>query len=962
MDTNYPKSFKAGKAIALVAALGVLLLVTPIMSGVKGISHMLSKDSITYGQLAKAITYGIGDEISLVFAKKGPESNDPKTELSLEIDQINLRHFYGLVRKARSQDVLTKKTKDWVPAKLHADGKTYEAKFRLRGDVSNHYSGSKISLRIKIKGQDLWQMRKDINLIIPQDRKYFIDVLLSDIAALFSLPNNKADIVHLKMNGADIGSYVLLERYDKVLLERQNQPFSSVFKLDEAAFVSFDEEKDKQSIREYSYSQDIVYSPAMWKSRTDPEGNIEEHRAILGNVFSLITQEGILSHEDYKLLEHTLNVDAYSWASAFNVLFSAHMDAPHNALIYYDNVTGQFKPLMADPDFLALDLGKLDDGNDIYNFQVILNKLVTNSLFMQERNNKLSLLVERQEEILSLLDNVFYKSRKYYVTDGLLPANSTLKNKFLSYRMNGPALRLIYYEQRNSLKNKFKLIEDYITSSKYNSSIPKQENKDYENPLVVADLAREDNKVTISTKHNQNKNLIIKSIYIEQKTHKDLSAYSVSPSLVTQEKELRNAILEDADDDNISWGIDGLNIFLPPSKDTSLTIFSERADNIKKIILSIQSEDGIKLSNSRIVSRFMDAENLNLIKKIHVIEKIFKNNSNIDVSIVNRKITIVPGDYQVYMTIVIPRGYELTIPRGTTFRFNPDTWFVSYSPVNVIGTAIDPVKFIPYNEKENWNGFLVFQTNQYSSHRNIIDNLIVMGGKSGNFNGISVTGAVLFAESDVTITNSKFYAAGLDDSINIKRSDVILENNIFFNSTSDAVDIDWGTGRVKQNYILNAGGDGIDVSGSTKLILKQNLITFCEDKGISVGENSNIKADYNIIIGNRYGAVSKDLSILNSNDNLFIGNQFGMAAYQKKNFFGRGTIKSRDDVFSDNNINIDKDNLSEIYHEGMVIKTYNFDRNIRNSNLDTLNWLSKLNIPSVIKLPIEKWKEQVVQN
>lgn len=789
---------------------------------------------------------------------------------------------------------------------------------------------------------------------------------MSKLAGFLSLPNNQGEIVSLRINGVDAGSYVLLERYDKVLMEKQNEVHSSIFKIDEAAFITLDKKKNHR-LFEYNFSQHINYSAAMWKNRTKDSGSTEEHRALLHHVFEILTRNEILNDSDYSRLEYFINMDDYAWQSAFNFLFGAHLDAPHNALIYYDTVTGQFRPLLVDPDFQRLKYENIDDGNTRLNFQIILNKLVTNKKFIKIRNEKLHYLISNKEKIFEIFDNVFENSKKYYIGDGLLPAKSIEFGGKLSSSMNGPLYYFIYYAYKSSLEERFNLISQYLDISNDTPSFPKQETYKYQHPLSSVLITHKKNHLLLSFRHNQEKPLYLKGMSFKQNSQNESLTDNITPSFV--DNNLGHTYipgLTDTENDSLTWSLNDISLKLEQNSEVQFKILSPLISSMRKFEFQIQDENGDYLPKNRIIERIADERFLLDIPEggPNVLEVFFKN-SNINVRLKGKKIVVESGEYNIFNSIIIPKGYQLIIPSATKFRFNQNTWFVSYSPVKVNGTEESPVIFQADIPSNNWNGFLVFQTNQQGSIRNTINHFILKDGKSGSFNGIPVTGALLFSESDVTIMNSLFVNAGLDDSLNVKRSDLIVENNVFLYAPSDAIDIDWGTGRVKQNYIYNAGGDGIDVSGSNELTITGNLISFNKDKGISVGERSNLKAEDNVMIGNYYGAVSKDISNFFLKGNVIIENNIGLAAYRKKSFFGGAEIISINNYLINNEKDLYTDSESSINHninKLPKIKFKEMEPSSYESPLDILNWISNEVLPNNINMPVDLWKKQVGQN
>lgn len=936
--------------------IGIFLFALPTAFAISGVGAMFAEGRLTVNEFVKSIFVGSIDEL------KGLYGRD-KTVISLEVDSLDLRHFQDLVTEARRQLMLTRKTKDWISGRMHVDGKVFPFKFRLRGDLPRHYSGKKISMRFQIKGENLWRGRKSFNLNVPQHSQYIVENFTSKVAEYFGLPNNKGDYVSLKVNGASLGSYVLLERYDKTVLERQGQAASTVFKIDETQFITFDHETQMRNY-EYNFGENLIYDPAMWRNRTNEVALENEHRALLGKLFKLLTANPELSSDLYHQVKYLLDVEAYAWQSAFNFLFGAHLDAPHNAMIHFNAVTGQFEPLLVDPNFERMDFEHIDDSVSKFNFQFILNKLVTNREFIALRSEKLSQIVDHKPDIFVILRREFDESEKYYIPDPLLPARAIAGPK-LTESMTGPIYQFMQHHFHATLNARFDLIEDYLKKSGNEASRPQTEDLIYKKPIVTSLVSYKDEYISVSFRHNQNEPLLLKDLSIIQQ---DAGLGAQKPQLFKDGVEIQSNVIDRSREDGnrLSWVYSGLNMLLMPNSENEMQIITANSPNLSEFNFVVADADSAELPENQVVKRIADPRQLHPIVNRDIGDVVeLLESYNINVKQSGDVLTVLAGNYNISETIIIPKGIKLHFKAGTNFNFSANTWFVSYSPVNIAGEPGNPVIFQPMSHEEDWNGFLVMQTNQESTVRNMVNHLHVFGGNSGVYNGIAVTGAILFAESDVTIQNSVFFDSGLDDSVNVKRADLLIKNNVFLNARSDALDVDWGTGKVLQNFVYHSLGDGIDVSGSHGLEVVNNLIASSGDKALSVGEDSNIIADRNVLLNNHYGAVSKDLSKVALTNNIIALNKIAMAAYQKKSFFGGGTLYSSANAFGlndehtfvDENSMIETDGKSAL--ENSIVDLESLDND---EPLTLLNALIQNAQVTATGISMETWKKLLAPN
>jgi len=125
-----------------------------------------------------------------------------------------------------------------------------------------------------------------------------------------------------------------------------------------------------------------------------------------------------------------------------------------------------------------------------------------------------------------------------------------------------------------------------------------------------------------------------------------------------------------------------------------------------------------------------------------------------------------------------------------------------------------------------------------------------------------------------------------EDALNITRSKFELKNVTIKNTASDGFDSDFSSGIMENSRFENigsqSGGDGVDVSGS-EVTLTNTYFKNISDKGISVGERSNLKANNIDLKKANIGAASKDGSLLFISDSKFLEiRKAGLMAYIKK--------------------------------------------------------------------------------
>ncbi|MDN3643780.1 hypothetical protein QWY87_13770 [Lutimonas halocynthiae] len=129
-----------------------------------------------------------------------------------------------------------------------------------------------------------------------------------------------------------------------------------------------------------------------------------------------------------------------------------------------------------------------------------------------------------------------------------------------------------------------------------------------------------------------------------------------------------------------------------------------------------------------------------------------------------------------------------------------------------------------------------------------------------------------------------------DDMINLFQSKFTINNCLFKDILSDALDSDFSQGSIINSSYVNIGNDAIDCSGSNLEIINSSF-TKISDKAISAGENSNIDISKSKITNSAIGFVSKDGSILNIKEkNVLNENELDFAVFIKKEFYKKPSL------------------------------------------------------------------------
>ena len=167
------------------------------------------------------------------------------------------------------------------------------------------------------------------------------------------------------------------------------------------------------------------------------------------------------------------------------------------------------------------------------------------------------------------------------------------------------------------------------------------------------------------------------------------------------------------------------------------------------------------------------------------------------------------------------------------------------------------------------------------------DTSIVAGQR---FNEFGLTGCLNFY--NVTFEGVRISGRNgqCEDSVNIVSSEGSLKELYVEDGFADAIDIDFASIEIESLRVERTGNDCFDVS-TGNFMIGQATLHKCGDKGISVGENSQLSAVNVDVADAAIGVSSKDFSRVNIDKFTGSGIDVCVEAFQKKQEFGGGELR-----------------------------------------------------------------------
>lgn len=763
--------------------------------------------------------------------------------LNIILDSSDFLKIMKKRKQAFENGILQTSDNDWVKSIIVDSDRAMKAKVRLKGDWLDHLWGDKWSYRVKMRKKNAFNRLRTFSLQTPAARSFLLEWLTHRLYHENDVLTTRYGFVPLKFNNEPRGIYVWEEHFTKQLLEWNNRREGPIVKFSEDPFWQI--QKININYKKwpvFPYYQAAIINP-FGKSRTVK--NPVLYKQFI-NAQKLMHQY----KNQQKKPSEIFDVDKLAkYYAMLELTHARHGMVWHNQRMYFNPVICKLEPIAFD--------GYTDhDEPDLS---------INDNLAYRALTQKEPVILQDHLIFNLFIDTVFLNNYMYYLVKY---SRADFVNTFMdsyeskvSYYDSLLRLEFPYFHYNDSLLAKSaKAIRDYLPELR---------------AIIYDSLS--DGTFSFNLNHEVNY---------------DTNVYGNTPEFFV------NVYTEKKIDDSLILSIYNYFprelIFLGTGKGSkSITSFSFDKNNLpaftsgmtgQKLELTVDSSANYLffMINGRIDTYSVPILPWPYPKGItpqqELWEKVDLKNEFFD-TILGNIIYVKKGEITINKPLIIPGGYKVNISPGTKIDLVDNAMIISYSPVSIIGTAKNPV--IITSSDFSGNGFTVLQANGNSK----VDNVIFENLNTLDYQSWTLTGALTFYESDVTITNTRFYRNQCEDALNIIRSDFTLSNSSFDYIYGDAFDADYCTGEVKNTTFTNIGNDAMDFSGS-EITITDSEVNIAEDKGISAGEGSKITIINTNIQRANIGLASKDLSVMKVIDSKVETCNYGIVLLQKKPEYG----------------------------------------------------------------------------
>lgn len=283
--------------------------------------------------------------------------------------------------------------------------------------------------------------------------------------------------------------------------------------------------------------------------------------------------------------------------------------------------------------------------------------------------------------------------------------------------------------------------------------------------------------------------------------------------------------------------------------------------------------------------------------------------------------------YYANQDIVVDSNVTLSIGPGVTICLGDSVSFYVNGSLRFIGDDKNPIILKPDSTSgtKNW-GALCLKNTTSPSHLSYVR---LERASCGRLNSEENLASLTTRQSEIYLDhvfidsfkhpffayngNSRINACSFRshatcDILHIKLGTAIIENCDLQGSyayDTDCIDFDGCIGGIIRGNtihdLLASNSDGIDLGEKSKnILIEENLIFNCYDKGISIGQETNAIIERNTILNCNMGVGIKDSGSSATLDrNTFHGNNFGIECYEKNLGKGGGKAEIKNCIFSD---------------------------------------------------------------
>ncbi|MCB0327800.1 MAG: CotH kinase family protein, partial [Bdellovibrionales bacterium] len=768
-----------------------------------------------------------------------PKGSIPNVELY--IPEQHLHKWKSFREKPKGMPYVTAQVRTW--------GNDFEmAKVRVRGDHSYHWGNDYPSLRVKMPEGKSFMGFRTFNLIHPRSTSGFERFIGIALAQELNLLHENGYIVRVFVNGKYWGFFQYISELDEQWIRRNRVLPGDVYSG----------EKEPRSkaigVETYDTPKDVWYNIDYWKKVSYNNSIMKTDFSVLQEAMDIL-KEVIEdpSQSNREKLEAHFEVDEFLKMFALETYIgSKHFDRHHNWKILHDPSTGKLRPIVWDlwghghggssldedlfwplalPQRAMLKFADLQNKKNYFIYQ----------LFQIDKEKKIS-----QSTLARLQHDV---SKEFKQAPKIARPLWMRVDPWTIIATNEEVMRKESHNFKSRIKH---FIEERSTNlEKVFHSCSIQAHRDHNN-----------SSNNIEVQVHGNCGFKILNLQTPKETLAEINQ-SMFP-LVTIEPYASGHSRYKATAHKNVRSIAGTGGMFDRSEQ-----LLEVENLVTKENFSIQIQEAQKEKTEINEFAQMLVYNTGYIPNTH-----------------RRTQTLGPGKLTFTETTVFDALTDVVMLPDTRIQLGSNVSLIFLGQVTAVGKIKKPIIVERLHKNLHW-GSLVFNGGKVS-----LGYFQAQGGSVYGNSLMKYSGMVSMYNCPVVkIANSRFAENSVgDDLVNIKNSPSIsINQSTFEQALFDALDIDYGKGKVSNSIFRNSGNDLMDFMGSDIDINKVQLSN-SGDKGISIGESSTVIVKDSIFRNMALGLAAKDQSLVYILENQFESVDLEIDAYQKSKYYGGSMV------------------------------------------------------------------------
>ena len=754
-------------------------------------------------------------------------------------------------------------TKKWQDGFIFEKGQMKKINIRYLGDNLNNWIFENKSFKLKYTKKNFESKYRSFDYFTPrlnQDNEFeFTRVISHYLLEKFGNLTPKVRLVEIRMNGENKGIFLEIPKLDELFLRQNN-------------FMPVNIYKGENNNREFKIGVDInlFNNPSLWsKMSIFNQTDVNDNNDLKYFLKLLIDFQKNLISPDFFFSK----IPADDWAKFLISGASDHGGDDQNQRLISDPWTGYYLPLPVDSVF---NINHLFEHNIDRNFFNYRDRVLNSDPYFILRKYSIYYNEIFVKKVLLDLANYFEK---------------------LKFKLNNSAERDYHYI-RNIYEKKIerKKINLFTNNNNFSEELDKlilnlknsTENTNDFTSNIDANWNFKDSNLFFTLKDK----LPSGNILIKLNEEESLEDLEITLNNTNNFFKVQKIPYEIKNENELE-----LKLSLVADRVFGLANNTgETSSKIKPTLFKFSFNKDLKIKNVYVQNIFTN--------KFGLIENspqvgLIKSNKNYAIIDKNEKIIKLSGDIYINENkifkekVIIEPGTNLFLKKGKSLIFK--------NKLIANGTKSNPINIKQSEKKNYWGSILLLGSKTKNSE---LKNVFLEGGSGGWIENIRTIGMLSIHNSEniimenISLKNNSIY----DDTLHIVYSKNIKIKNLNMTEiNSDGIDIDISKNIEIENISIDsAKNDCLDFM-QTKAIIKNSLFQNCSDKGISVGENSNIEILDSIFSRNNIAVESKDKSYVQVKNSNFNNNKLVFSAYKKNwKYNGGGKIQSKNNIILKN--------------------------------------------------------------